>query len=444
MYIIQQIQNNLNNLINSSLLDANIQIKSVNSRYENIVTSIEDIKHDFGINSLIEVFNQLDEQFRSSPFRKANFHVKAHNYRTILTFLGEVRFKRTIYKNKHTGEYFTYLDHHLGLDKYKYLDPNLEALLVSKMAEYSMAESARQINARVSKYANTPTPFISRQLARNIMLRTDFDVSYSNKETPNSITIMADEKWVSLQRELQNKLMVKSAVIYETIEQVSKGRTRLVNKSVLIDTDNINEKLYAFVNSIYDLSKVKRINIIGDGAPWIKGLRNYFISKDYKTYTYIDLFHYEKAVWNICKSDEFKDTMRDYILNSKGKKDFSNLVNDLAPKTKLGKESLQYIINNYSDIKRVLTDKIKCSMEGHISHNLASLYASRPRGYRVNTLTKLIKLREAKLNGVDIAKTILSSTTKHNNRTKLDMSIFDKEHECRGEIVNNKLSTLLS
>ncbi len=109
--------------------------------------------------------------------------------------MGEVRFKRTVYQNK-----------------YKYLDPKLEALLVAKMASYSIAESARQINEKIYKDSLNIIPYISRQKARNILLRTDVSTVYSKLRTPETITVMLDEKWVSLQREEQAKEMVKTAV----------------------------------------------------------------------------------------------------------------------------------------------------------------------------------------------------------------------------------------
>ncbi len=68
-------------------------------------------------------------------------------------------------------------------------------------------------------------------------------------------------------------------------------------------------------------------------------------------------------------------------------------------------------------------------MEGHVSHNLASLYSSRPRGYRKYTLHKLIKLREMKLNGIKVYDNLLKSKSINTNMTQLDYSMFDKEYK---------------
>ncbi len=61
------------------------------------------------------------------------------------------------------------------------------------MAEYSMAEAARQVNALVSKSFDNHVDFVSRQLARSILLRTEFEYDVPRIDTPKVITIMLDD-----------------------------------------------------------------------------------------------------------------------------------------------------------------------------------------------------------------------------------------------------------
>lgn len=429
--IIQQFQNQLNTLTANTLNSFKFQTNNTKNRYINLIDNIYSIKQDFGTSTLLHVFEEIDKTFRDSIERKDKYHIQAYNYRTILTSLGEIRFKRTIYKNKFTGKCYTHLDTVLGLDKYKYLDPKLEAVLIAKMANYSMAEAARQINAIVSKSFDKPKNYVSRQLARNIMLRCDFDYDAPKIHTSDTITIMLDEKYVKLQRPSSSdtkSVMIKSAVIYDGIKRIAKSRTKLVNKRVFIGIDNFKNNLYDFICTSYDIDKIKRINVIGDGAKWIKAVGDDLRSTDYKVKQYIDLFHFRKALHNITKDDEIKLICEDYIKNLV-KKNTVNLFDVLEINTKIGLESKEYIINNFSRIKSTLKDKISCSMEGHISHNLASLYASRPRGYSVRSLNILIKLREAHLNGVDIAKEMLKKKNTSTNRINIDYSSFDNLHK---------------
>ncbi len=429
--IIQQIQATLNTFTQNSLNSFNTQTKRSKSRYNNLLDSIYSLKQDFGTSTLLHVFEEIDKTFRLSDERKANYHIQAYNSRTILTVLGEVRFTRTVYKHKVTGKCYTHLDTVLGLDKYKYLDPKLEAALLAKMAKYSMAESARQINAIVSKSFNRPVNFVSRQLARSILLRTDFNFEYQQVETPDVITIMLDEKYVKLQQPSSDgtkSIMVKSAVIYEDIVRVHKNRTRLKNKRVFIDIDSFNNKLYDFITKTYNLDKIKRINIIGDGASWIKSVGKEFKSEDYETHQYLDLFHFRKALHHVVKNGDIKSICESYIKYS-SKRNVKELLLALNVNTEIGIRSSEYILNNYSRIKATLNEKIKCSMEGHISHNLASMYASRPKGYSKRSLIKLVKLREAYINGVDIARELMKQYSKNINYTNIDYSDFDKYYQ---------------
>ena len=77
---------------------------------------------------------------------------------------------------------------------------------------------------------------ISRQTVKNIILRANknnFEEDLKELDTPESIFVMADEKWISNQREQSNKTMVKSIVIYDDKKTVCKGRNVLVNKHTI-------------------------------------------------------------------------------------------------------------------------------------------------------------------------------------------------------------------
>lgn len=292
------------------------------------------------------------------------------------------------------------------------------------MADYSIAESARQINSIVSKQFNKPRQYISKQLARNILLRTEFNYELHNTTTPTVINVMLDEKYVKLQREDSKSIMIKSAVIYVGISKVSKGRTKLVNKRVFIDIDKFSDKFYDILLNTYNTDEIDRINVVGDGAKWIKGVGNDLKSSEFCVKQYLDLFLFRKALHNITKDNNIKDMCESYILNAK-KQFLIELLNVIEIETDLDLKSKEYIINNYGRIKRVLKDKIRCSMEGHISHNLASLYASRLRNHKISTQKKLIKLREARLNNIDTENELLRSRKLKPNEVNIDYSSFD-------------------
>ena len=61
-------------------------------------------------------------------------------------------------------------------------------------------------------------------------------------------------------------------------------------------------------------------------------------------------------------------------------------------------------------------------MESQISHTLADLFSSRPKGYSLKTLTKLLKLRMLYKNNFNIKLLYL------NNINKKDILVINQEH----------------
>ena len=69
-------------------------------------------------------------------------------------------------------------------------------------------------------------------------------------------------------------------------------------------------------------------------------------------------------------------------------------------------------------------------MESQISHNIADLFTSRPKGYSIKMINKLTKLRLLYKNNHNIKELYLnnfnSNTTLIINKEQLNMDIFDK------------------
>jgi len=74
-------------------------------------------------------------------------------------------------------------------------------------------------------------------------------------------------------------------------------------------------------------------------------------------------------------------------------------------------------------------------MEGQISHNLAAVFSSRPKGYSKKMLSKLIHLRNQHSNKHNIKNLFLKNFGKKEtvilNKEKLDFSLFDLVNEIK-------------
>ncbi len=194
--------------------------------------------------------------------------------------------------------------------------------------------------------------------------------------------------------------------------------------------DRFNDKLLNALYSKYNMEEVEEINIIGDGANWIKYMPITLKSQGITINSYLDRFHFRKTINNITKDKTLQNLLVEYTIRN-DKILFNELVSQLIKnnpnRAEVLSSYLQYINNNFKNINATYKLNIPCSMEGHISHNIASHLARNPKGYTIKMLKKQIQLREAKLNNIDIVTETL--TQKKNNRKKytLDFSMFESK-----------------
>ena len=117
----------------------------------------------------------------------------------------------------------------------------------------------------------------------------------------------------------------------------------------------------------------------------------------------------------------FKNKPKSYFIDAVG----TIIYNNPNRKETITKK-LNYIINNYVNIKLMLDLNIGSSMESHISHLIASLFSSRPKGFSTKRITKYLKLNDYKNNNINIFKLHLS-TYSQKKTTELYENTYDYE-----------------
>ena len=126
-----------------------------------------------------------------------------------------------------------------------------------------------------------------------------YEQAEARENTPKTLYIMADEKWIPLQDHDADgnkmKRMTKAAVVFEDVaaDPSQKNRHKLVNRYVFFNNEgNFWRSLYSRLCEMYDMNNVKRIWIMGDGAGWIKSGRYELGSDTTKTSFALDKFHF--------------------------------------------------------------------------------------------------------------------------------------------------------
>ena len=413
--------------------------------FVNTIAFIDKSINELARNALKSFFEKIDKDFENSSIRKRFYHISSHPTRTIMTVFGLVTYKRTYYINISSGKPYCHVDRFMGLMKYDHYDPYIKALIIDNVASNSFAVAGKNVTSMISNRVHINKRFfcISRQTVRNCILKNKVaNISPKRKEnTPDTLFVMFDEKYVATQNHNNKDIMVKHAVIFSDIKPAKNHN----NRNVLIDKHTIasfesgfSDNILNYINDTYDISKLKKIYVLGDGARWIKNMAIKLRLEDIEVSFALDKYHFKQALRLITLDDEKSNLILKHILNN-NKVYFENfckkVIEEAPHREETIQEKQQYILNNWYAIRLSYHENLKCCMEGQISHNLAAVFSSRPKGYSKKMLSKLIHLRNQHSNKHNIKNLFLKNFGKKEtvilNKEKLDFSLFDLVNEIK-------------
>lgn len=394
------------------------------------VLGITDELHTLGLEMIKESLETMDRMLQESHLRKKKWVVETHSSRQLTTSLGDVKFGKTLFTSKETGRSEYLLDRILGLEPNERITEDAEA----KMLEEAVQTSYRRGGEECSLMSG-----VSKQTVKNKLHRLEFPYNSEKpdrKKVVDYLYIDADEDHVSLQfrdrkgdltesgnHRKNNCLITKMVYIYEGIENESPKSKRhcLVNPHYFcgVSTGGENRKfwdeIYEYMDSHYELDKVKKIYLNSDGGGWIKSGM-----KRISGITHVlDEFHLEKYITKL--TGHMKDSREDAAVElrkavrNRTKKDFNELVDELEEYEtgetgiKRMEEARNYILSNWTAAKLRLRrkDGVKgSSTEGHVSHVLSGRMSSRPMGWSVKGASKMAQLRAYHLNGGDMLELV--------------------------------------
>lgn len=402
--------------------------------YVDLLSTLDESLCIIARDSLVSIFETMNSSFSISLNRKRKYDIKSHHTRTIMTIFGEITFNRTFYTSKLNGKNYCYVDSILGLHKYDYFDPYLKTLIVDYSANNSYPKVAKYINDLIGNRIKVKSSFnyVSRQTVRNIIMNANISFpDIKELDTPESLYIIADEKWIHTQNNDNKDVMQKSIVIFEEIK-----KNRLINKMIFASLDGsfLNNCL-DYIYKVYDVNKFNRIFIMGDGALWIKALKDEFYFNSNTTVIQgLDNFHFKQALHHICLNKDLEIISTTYILDN-NKKAFievcDKLISSCSHRKQIIESKKEYILNNWANINNLYKYKLSCPMEAQISHNIADLFTSRPKGYSIKTINKLTELRLLYKNNNNIKELFLNNFNSKVkltvNNKELNYSLFDKK-----------------
>ena len=372
---------------------------------------------DLGLSVIAEEWESYDELLRKRKDLRPDWHIVRRDENTLLTSLGSVRYHKTLFKNKVTGEYEYLLDRIMGLDKHARLTEDAEAGLLKEAVQTSYRRGGE--SASISEDA------VSKETVMNKIHALHFPKAEPQREkkTLKYLYIDADEDHVSLQyinekgdikKPRTNTIMPKLIYVYEGITNEN-GRNELINKRHFggvyeggKEIEQLWKEVWDYIEASYDVDAIKKIYINGDGAAWIKSGQKLIDKGKFV----LDRFHMHKYI--IGATSHLKDSVEDArnelyrAVYKKQKKDAEDVfekilaVTEGEGKRKTVEAAKTYILENWTGIMQWVKDKnkeIECSAEGHVSHIFADRMSSRPLGWSKMGADKMSRLRIYEKNG---------------------------------------------
>ena len=357
----------------------------------NLENKIRDAGDIFTLKLYESFLNYIDEKFKYSKERKANYNIKETRKRTLITSIGCITINSTSYVDKVTKERFVLLREILHLKPYQRLTNEAEYQLIKYAMDENMSQAARHA------LRNT---IVSRSTVSKKIAKLDGSIQENvvrSEKQPNVLYIEMDEIHANLQ--IGGNKICPCAIVHEGYKESFVKRKELKNihyfASSKLNYEKLWEVIFNYVDQKYDINKFEAIFISGDGASGIKNYTNCFPNAIF----ILDPFHYKKKhlKYLFKKEIELANIADDYIRNNMID-DFKKLVKiqiDKHPEQeKYMKEHMNYIINNLDGIKNQNHPlyKCPCSMEGHVNQGFARYITSSPYGFSEKGLENKLKL----------------------------------------------------
>lgn len=373
---------------------------------------------------IAETIEMIDETYRNSTYRTDKYVIDRSGVPNSFTSTcGEIKYHRTYFESKETGEYIFLADKACGITKNMRKSEDVVIEAVKHVVDSSYRLSG--------EHATNTEDIISKQAIMKEVHRLQIPALIpfvKKKKQVKVLFINADEDHVSLQFNKvkgdlkigangykSNTIEPKLACLFEGIEKESENskRNRLFGKyyfcGVYKSSEAIWEEVLEYIDAVYDEEHLERIYIMGDGASWIKSGVDVLGSK---CHFVLDKFHLNQAIMKAIGhlADSVSDA-RTAIYDGISFEDKAavNKVFEVAKewaesdnKRETIRQMKVYIQNQWEAIILPNNDeyaRMGCSAEGQVSHILSSRLSSRPLGWSETGVAKMSKLRAYVANG---------------------------------------------
>lgn len=372
-----------------------------NGQFVNLLTAEKELSQHVNMTvcSLLEAYcQQVDEAIlKDKTVRKADglIVVRRNDRRTVLSKFGEIKYRRTYYKDRKRNCYCYPADEIMEIEKYQRVSTGLGLELSEAAQNVSYAKSSRQVTGgRVS----------SQTVMNKLRQSHPVDVVIEEKRNVAALHIDADEDHVTMSN--GKKSIVPLVSVYEGIEKSGK-RGKCKNVFHVSEygkkPDELWEQVLTEIERRYDLEETK-FYLHGDGAAWIaKGLE-WLGSSEFV----LDKYHKNKSIKAMTAGlgkdlrSGFDKAIRK-ALEEGDKASLEILRDSLCVENPERMEKINkmasYLLRNIEGIRICAIDAEAnnggCT-EPHVSHILSARLSGRPMKWSADTLEKLAPILAAR------------------------------------------------
>lgn len=389
-----------------------------------MVQGVRDNVVKLGLSMIAEEWEAYDECLRKNKHIRKGWQIVRRDETTLLTSLGNVTYRKTLFKNKETKEHAYLLDKVMQLEKHARMTEDAEAKILEEAVESSYRKGG--------EHASITDDCISKAAVMNKIHALEFPQvkAGETKKKLRYLYIDADEGHVALQyleekgdirRPRRNMVMPRLIYVYEGIVNEN-GRNELIGKVHFggvyeggEGTAALWNEVYAYIEAAYDMEYLDKIYINGDGASWIKTGAKLM----HKARFVLDRYHMHKYIIGATSHlmDSVEDARNEIYRSIHGRrkwqveKTFDKIlsVTEGESKRKTVLAAKEYILGNWAGIMEWVKDKnkeVECSAEGHVSHIFADRMSSRPLGWSKTGADKMSRLRIYRSNMGDMLELV--------------------------------------
>jgi hypothetical protein len=317
-----------------------INISNKNIKFNDLENKVWNKKMKEGIIEIKYMLKEIDKYLLKHK-DNSKFIPKDIQKTTIKCKFGDVEIYRRRYKykmNDNTVKNVYLLDEYLELGFYGQYSQGIVEMVMNEIVEKSYRKTAETI-------MNNTNVSISHNAARNIVLKVaekkikpyeeeklklyEQGIIEGNKEK-DIIYEEADGIYISTQNRNKRKKKksdkeVKIAVIHEGFEPRYSNDFKLVNKQIVVTTENA-KKLKRLVDmtigTTYKVYKIKKVVINADGAGWCKDIAQ-GANEKYQ----LDMFHIQDKIRSIISDTEYLKIMSEIVKTDKPEYIFNIIYN---------------------------------------------------------------------------------------------------------------------